>query len=363
MKKSGVILFPALVIMFVLLSIGPVFPLEGMVTRIESNGNVVINRGINAQVRPKTDLYVTRAGEPVGKIQIIQVDDYTSVCMVVDLVSGMQVQVGDTFSETPFEKPQEKPAQPGEENKKDDNKDEKALEKEREKTMEEKMKSRQEYEKKVVEDFKNTIKKKTVIIQFKKGSGGSIKISAFDTYNLLSTVIAAGGSAVNPWYAASYAYGVYADSKSTENPKQKRNVQMEVTHWDTVYLDAYAAYYAYKEVVGDPKRVKIVRENIYRQKGLDKFYVFQVKISNPGPGAIQLAPFPWHFYLIGKGDKRLKADHYDEILDKALNPNQVVNGYIYFKRYDEHGQPVADAGNLNVQLEDILGNRRKIDFK
>jgi len=328
-----------------------------MVTRLRQNGNIVINKGINARVRPQTTYYVTRMKKPIAIIKVVQVDDYNSTCQVVELMPGQRIEIGDVFSDSEFEKPEEeKPDRGKDRGKTKKKKTEEEIEKE-------KIKNRKEYEKKVIENFKKVVSRKTRVIGFKRGSGGTVKISLFDTYNLLSTIVFAGQYAsFNPWYAGTYAWGIYSSYKSSSNPKRIRNVMMEITYWDVDYLDAYASYYAYKEVVKDLKRVKMVRDNIYRQKGLDKFHVFQVKIMNPGPGAFQLAPFPWHFYLEGRGGKRLKADHYDEILDKALNPHQAVNGYLYFKRNDQHGQPVLDGKDVTVILEDILGNRRKIKF-
>jgi hypothetical protein len=348
----------AFVLIFCFAIVGLSWSLEGMITKMQTNGNVMINKGINAQTKPGMIFYVTRMSNPIAVIKVIQVDDYSSVCQIVETVGGNNIQSGDVISSTPFEKPEQTPAStatPGTENKAPVVKV---------KTPDEIAKDKEKNTKEVTKNFEGVIKKKTQIYRFKRGSGGTIKVNAFDTYNFLSTLFVGGsGACINPWYAATYAIGVYTDSKSTANNDKVRNVQMEITHWDTEYLDAYATYYSFKEVINDPRQVKMIRENIYRQKGLDKFYVFQVKIVNPGPGAFQLAPFPWHFYLEGKGGARLKADHYDEVLDKALNPNQAVNGYIYFSRYDKQGQPVTESKGVNIVLEDILGNGKKITFE
>ncbi|MCD4782564.1 MAG: hypothetical protein K8T10_01905 [Candidatus Eremiobacteraeota bacterium] len=362
MKK--VCFFVCLCIILLLIITIPSFAMEGMITKVYPNGNVVINKGLNKQIKPMTVYYVTRMSKPIATIKVIQVDDYNATCRVEELVGGNQVNLGDVFSDIPFDKPEEKKSS-GDIGKKDEPPmSDEELEKEKLKKKKEYQKKIKEYEKKVSGDFKDIVKKKTKVLRFKRGSGGTIKINVFDTYNFLSTIVFAGQYAsVNPWYAASYAYGSYASYKSSMNPKRVRHVQLEITYWDADYLNAYASYYAYKEVVQDPRRVKLVRENIYRQKGLDKFYVFQVKIVNPGPGAVQFAPFPWHFYLQGKEGKRLKADHYDEILDKALNPNQVVNGYLYFSRYDKNRQPVIEGKGVTVILEDILGNKKNIHFE
>ena len=351
--------FIAILLAFVFVMSSGAFAMEGMITRLQQNGNVVINKGMYNKMKPNLVFYVTRLGKPIAKIQVVQVDDYNSVCKVLENMPGQKIEKGDVFSDEEFTKPAETPApETGNTSAKKPEK-----EKSEEEILKEKMKKRKEYEKEVNENFKAAVTKNTKVYRFKRGSGGTVKIDAFDTYNFLSTFIFSGKyGSVNPWYIGPYAWNIYSSYKMSSNPKRIRNVQIEITHWNAEYLDAYAAYYAYKEVVQNPKRVKYVRNNIYRQKGLDKFYVFQVRIANPGPGAFQLAPFPWHFYLEGKGGKRLKADHYDEILDKALSPNQVVNGYIYFKRYDQHGQPTVEGKGVTVKLEDIMGNGKTVHF-
>lgn len=352
MKKISVLV--VLMLIFCAIGASRAFAIEGMITRLAEDGKVVISKGLDANVHPGMDFYVTRMSEPVGKITVVQVDDYNSLCKPLNILPGKHLQVGDVVSTTPYTKPPEK-------------------EEEREKTssevsnvtdeelLRERQKAREEYEERVKEQYKDVLERKTKILQFRRGSGGTVKINPFDVYNLLSTVVFAGPySSFNVYHGLSTAYGIYASYESSANPNRIRNVQMEITHWDSEYLDSFAAYYGYKESVSDPRKVSVIKQNIYRQKGLDKFYVFQVKIINPGPGAFQLAPFPWHFYLKGTDGSRIKADHYDQILDKALNPNQVVNGYIYFKK----DTPNAPSGSdLTVILADILGNNREVSFK
>ena len=59
---------------------------------------------------------------------------------------------------------------------------------------------------------------------------------------------------------------------------------------------------------------------------------------NRGPGVMQLAPFDWHVYMMDPAGNRIKAERYDEILDKALNAGQEVAGYVYFPRRDPTGK-------------------------
>ncbi|MFP4499354.1 MAG: hypothetical protein ACLFQV_14195 [Vulcanimicrobiota bacterium] len=350
MKTSKFFLFTMIVI-FLTVSIS--FAMEGMITRIQDDGKIIINRGITHQTNPGTMFYVSRVSEPIARIKVVQVDDYNSVCDVEELLEGRTIQIGDQISTQPFQVEPEK----------EENNEPAGEEKELSELEKEKQKAREEYEKNIQENYKNTVEKKTKILRFKKGSGGTIKINAFDAYNLLSTVVLTSAySSFNVWHGASSAYGIYSSYKSSANPQRIRNVQIEVTLWDTEYLDSFASFYAYRETIEDPRQINTIKNNILKQKGLDKFYVFQIKIVNPGPGAVQFAPFPWHFYMTGPDGKQIKADHYDEILDKALNPNQVVNGYIYFHRYGPNGQPVFSGDKVQIELVDILGNSRKETF-
>ncbi len=319
--------------------------LDGMIIRMEGD-KFAVNRGINHQMNPDTVLYVSRVGEPVAIIRVVMVDEHHSLCELQEGVPGKKISIGDTVSLQPFTMPsaEEEPVAMDE-------------------LTRERMKARAEHQQKVEDNYRDVINRKTHILRFKRGAGGTVKVDTFDVVNLMSTTIIGGPYAsINAWYAAGTAYSTYAKYKASQNPSRIRNLQMEITLWDTEYLDAFATYESQKDTISDPAQVSQMRENIYRQKGLDKFYVFQVKIINPGPGAVQLAPFPWHCYLKGPDDKRIKAVNYDEILDKALNPNQVVNGYIYFNRYDERNSPVLKDGRVILELVDVLGNNRNVNF-
>jgi hypothetical protein len=325
----------------------PAFALDGMVVRVGDNGNIVVNRGINQGAQPGADLYVSRLGTPIAIIRIVQVDEYRSECRVMEVLPHQSIEMGDAFSTDPFDRKKEEPPRPAASATPSGNTGDGTGTGSVSSTP---------------QDYKQVVAQKTRVLEFKRGPGGSVKVKPYDALNMVQMLAFSGPYAsFNAWYAVTGAYSMYSGYKQSQNPNQVRNIQIEITLWDAEYLDAFAYYQAGQEQMSDPSHL---RESMYKQKGLDKFYVFQVKIINPGPGSIQLAPFPMHCYMKGPGDKKLKAVNYDEVLDKALNPTQVVNGYIYFSRYDENGQPVMIRSDQKIVLilEDVLGHRGEASF-
>jgi len=105
-----------------------------------------------------------------------------------------------------------------------------------------------------------------------------------------------------------------------------------------------------------------MRASLYAQKGLDRYVVFNVKLINKGPGTVQLSPFHWHMYVLDAQGNRVKAERYDQVLDRTLNPDQWVEGNIYFMKVDVAGRPLLPPGKVKVALEDILGDRGEMSF-
>jgi hypothetical protein len=142
---------------------------------------------------------------------------------------------------------------------------------------------------------------------------------------------------------------------------QRPKTYLEVVYWDRDLARAYADYYVYKEANNGGTRVSDVRRSIMAQKGVDNSVVFQFKLSNRGPGILQLAPFDWHMYLLDRDGNRIKADRYDEMLDKALNPGQETQGYMYFSRQDSQGRSLL-GDKVTLDMEDIMGEHTKVHW-
>jgi hypothetical protein len=350
--------FVYLIFLFAILTfcVGISSAIEGMITRID-NTFIYVNKGIESKLQPGTILYITRLGQPIGTLRVEQVDSYRSICRTMEKIGNHDFCIGDLASTESYTKPAATTGvQTGKTAPVLTTAPKEGSEKER-------IEAQLQYEKKVMEQYESVIKKHTCILQFKKGPGGVVQVNGWSIVSLLMPAIYQ-----RPYFVSDYltlgdiALTTIGRYKASQRPEDVRNVTMEVTYWDVDYLDAFASYYAYKESSTDPRTINTIKENIYRQKGLDKFYVFQVKLYNPGPGMVQLAPFPLHFFIEGK-ERQIHADSYDEILDKTLNPNQSVNGYIYFSRNDQHGQPINQGTQVTVSIVDVVGSSSKVNFK
>jgi hypothetical protein len=212
-------------------------------------------------------------------------------------------------------------------------------------------------------NFQETLKKHTRIYAFKGGKGGVVSVPAWEVANIASGFIFFPGNAavVNPWLLGSTAIESYEMYHFSGGMNKRPRAYIEIVYWDRQLAMAYADYYVYKEATTDPARIGEIRRSIMAQKGVDGSVVLQVKISNRGPGTLQLAPFDWHVYLLGTNGTQVKAERYDEMLDKSLNPNQETQGYIYFPRTDPQGHSYL-GDELTLEMDDIEGEHTKIHW-
>lgn len=311
---------------------------KGMITRVES-AQVVINMGLNWHVVPNTEFYIYRIAQPIGKIKVIQVDEYSSIAAITTIEPGLLLQVGDVVSDTPYVQP---PPQ--------------TIEK---KKPPQKLEDAQKTYDKILKD-------RTKDSVFKIASTGSIKIPFNEVLNLLSSsgITSYGGNPeLNPFYVVNLASQAYNQYSYTKSQSKGNRVVIEVVYWDNELLDAYADYYAYKEAKTSPEEKIQIRNNLIMEKGVDKFIVFHVKIKNEGPGVVQAAPLNWHMYLLNSAGARVKADKYDEVLDKALNPNTETEGYIYFPKTDVQGKSIIEPNQVKVVFEDIIGQSGELNWR
>jgi|GEM_PF-1189455 len=349
---------------------------NGMVTLIQED-SIKINRGLSQGVQADMEFFIYRLGKPIAKIKVYQIDDYSSWGRALYMAPGEAVKIGDVVTsealapsfavgpepETSFQipppgapapplaaapafSPPEGTPQPT----KSVSSSPPPLLRPEDVTK--------RYEKKC----KQNTRRFSVSLKGK----GSISISPFDVLNLLSTTgVFTGGlsSSVNPYYLGSIGADMYSKYQYSKGQSQGASSSIDVVYWDNEMADVYSDYVCLKEACTDEAMRQSVRKDVYNQKGLDKSIVFFVIINNKGPGVMQLAPFSWHFYLLAKDGTRIKAEKYDEVLDRALNPNADTNGYIYFPRYDVNGQSVLGSGSVKVQLEEIMGKKQVLEFK
>lgn len=337
----------------VLVSTAPWFAhaaVRGMVTRVRGE-QIVVNLGLNKDIHPGTMLYVyDGGGRPMGQVRVVQVDDYSCEVAIVRMEPQSALQVGYNVTDTPYTptdlaaspKPSASPTSGGDV----------ALVR------------TPDAPKPVdpVKQFESILRQRTQSYAFHGGKGGSIKIEPSDAINLMTTVIGVGRGAsasVNPWLLSSTAYDQWQRYNATATMNQKARTTLEVVYWDDVLTNAYADYYVYKETYLDAARKQEMRQSLLSQKGVNTSAVFQVRLRNRGPGVLQISPFDWHFYMLDAEGNRVKAERYDEVLDKALNVGQDAQGYVYFPRRDPLGRSYVPEP-VKVLVEDVFGERTTI---
>lgn len=336
---------------------------RGMVIRVQGD-QVVVNLGLQKGLQPGQKLYVYNAlGSPVATVQVSQVDESSSVVQIVSMEPGAALTLGNQVSDAPYS-PVPIAARPSETTGGSGVASVSTPATSAVPPASSKL-SPDGRPVDAVKAFAAALKTNTQMYAFQGGKGGSVKISAFDVLNFASTLgVGPGGShglIINPWLITSTAWDTYSGYQASAKANQRARSYIQVVYWDAALSSAYADYYLFKENVTDPMRRDEMRRTVLAQKGVQTSAVFQVKIRNAGPGALQLQPFDWHCYMIDPQGNRVKAERFDEILDKALNPGQEVDGYIYFPRRDPMGKSyVADPPTLLI--EDVFGERAVLKF-
>ena len=312
---------------------------RGMLIRVRAD-EIVVNLGLQKNVRPGTQLYVyDSSGRPVATVRVREVDDYSSRVELVGLEPGGLLAVGNTVTDTPYKpapvaaRTPAPPPSPGATA---------SPSAPRQSPTPQPSPTTAARTPDPVKGFVASLKGHTRMYQFKGGKGGAIRVKGADVYNILSTVLLTGShsAALNPWMVTNTVMETYGTYSATSKANQRPRSYLEVVYWDRELMSAYADYYVYKQNLNRSTRDEVFR-NLVAQKGVDTSVIFQIKVMNRGPGVMQLAPFDWHVYMMDPSGNRIKAERYDEILDKALNAGQEVAGYVYFPRRDPTGKSLV----------------------
>jgi hypothetical protein len=322
---------------------------RGMVTRV-SGEEISINIGQQKNAQPGMQLYVYDSmGKPVATVRVVEVDDYASRVQILGLEPRSSLSVGNTVTDTAFTPtpPGSAPATaatPSATPSSEGTPPAKAVD--------------------PVKNFEAVLTAHTQMYSFKGGKGGAIKVDLGDVLNIVSSVGIGNGSIgiSNPWLITTTAFETYERYSHSARVNQKARSTIEVVYWDEALTNAYADYYVYKETYLDAAKKEEVRQSLLAQKGVQSSAVFQVRIRNRGPGLLQLAPFDWHVYLLDAEGNRIKAERYDEILDKALNAGQEVQGYVYFPKRDPLGRSYVGEP-VQLLIEDIFGERTTVKWE
>jgi hypothetical protein len=338
---------------------------EAMVTRLTESGEVVVNRGVEDDVKPGTRWFIYRDRQAVAEVEVELVDSYSSKARVVQ---GGGVRVGDRVTDQPFQSPpvpvaEQAPATEG-------------LSADEASARVEAASSRTSGASSATvaapvptavdaeASYQKLLAGATRTQDFAGGARASneVRIDPLNTANMFTTFGYGGQYWYNIWDIASVVGAEASRNVSNSELYKNNKLQIQVTYWSDALLEGYADSLALRENRNSVEDRLAMRANLYAQKGLDRYVVFNVKLSNQGPGTVQLSPFHWHMYLVDAQNNRVKAERYDQVLDRTLNPDQSVEGTIYFLKTDVSGRPLLGPGKVKVVLEDVLGDREEMTF-
>lgn len=331
---------------------------EGMVTRLNDTGEVVVNRGVEDQVTPGTHWFVYRNGQPVAELEVVLVDSYTSNARVVQ---GSGIRIGDKVSEKAFTTalvplPEEKPRTEA----RTSSATAATTAAQGVRPASPPVNNAEEAE----AAYNKLLASSTQKRSFAGGAQtrNNVKIDPLNALNTLTTFGYGGKYWYNIWDLVSVGAEIYGTNSTNASLYQDNRVELQVTWLSDALLESQADSLAFRENKSSMEDRLAMRANLFAQKGLDKYVVFAVKLINKGPGTVQLSPFHWHLYLVDAQGNRLKSDRYDQVLDRTLNPDQSVEGNMYFLKTDVSGKPVLAPGAVKIVLEDILGERAEMSF-
>lgn len=343
----------SMVILLLLALVSTVYAgVVGMVTQLTPGGEVVVNRGVNDNITPGTRWYIYRDSKPLAELEVVLVDDFTSNARIV---SGSDVRVGDKVTDKVFATaPQAAP--------------------EARKTVESDIPKNQPSQRfgpppakpETADSTQKTYEKMLAANSKSKGfSGGGAElrkttVDVFSVYNVFSGPVK--GQPMVWQDAVSVLPHEVMHNMANKKLYKNCSLNVSLTWWSEDLLDAFSDMMAFREGRTSTEQRLAMRNGLYSQKGLDRFLVFHVKLRNEGPGVVQVNPFHWHMYLLDSQGNKVKAERYDQVLDRSLNPEQEVEGNVYFLKIDASGREVTQGRHCTVLLEDILAEQAQVKF-
>jgi hypothetical protein len=318
----------------------------GFVVRVEGT-RIVINRGLMDSVKVGDRFVVLRMGRNIAELVVQNVNQQESQAVVSQLYSQEPVLAGDALTLGGEVAPQANNTRPS---------TPKAVT-----PLQLTMQQTQE-------DYQEMLKSRTQSQEFQQKWSGKTdqNQSAFNSQNAgymldsLAFSLWAGGSG---WWwntadtltrTASQAYWNHNMREHMMRDYVAR-IQIEVIHWDNELLESYCKMQAAQQGMTSVEELNALRQQMQREKQLDKNDVFQVRMQNVGELNVEMSPFHWHMFLSAPEDKRVVATHYDQVLDRKLASKQEVTGFITFPR-------VPNQDGVKVFLEDVYGDRGEFSF-
>lgn len=369
-------------VIFVFILTGNVFSQNsGMIVKIE-NGLIIVNKGLKDGLVEGQELYIKRINKPVAKVKVEKIADYYCGTKVISVESGDEIKIGDQISVEPVKnasysavsEPSKTPSSnaaksaSAESIAKDEEKRNRDLAKAEEKRSKELAKAEEDRKEEISKDYINTLGKFTKEVNFSNRSGTTILpsptniLSGLGLISILSST--PGYSYRDPFLLLSLARNTIKDHQTPQRSMHMdAKVNVGVVFYSDELIDSQAKFFASKDgTEQDPMQVRAISDGIRSQIGTDLYTVFQVKIENRSETALQLAPFKWKMSIITDDNQQLKAVKYDETLDKTIGPGQIAQGYMYFPKTDNAGNPLANR-KIKVKLESILNKKTELKWE
>jgi|GEM_PF-5416467 len=378
-------------------------PLYGMVVKFEGN-DVVTNLGETKNIKPGTKFYVYRVKTFIGVVQVFEVSNWTSLARVISVEKGEKINRGDRLSDkelifvgdevyikgTTIEVTTDKTTTGSNSNN---------VKVENVKPADNVNKSASSpYKITKVTNFEDIVKKHARFVSFKqKGPAKKtiqmpqMNFAGVPEYNPSTSAYSGNTFMSNPngfslmdalqlstWInlfanrnynnvIVSNTWPVYSSLGFAALIKMdsiKRyekvmgmfsNANVVIVKWDESMAYELASFLAYREAETDQNKIKTVADNIIKDKKINEYLVFEVRIKSTEDGMIQFAPWNYHMYLVDSKGNRVKTNNYSPTLDNGLNKGQEAVGYVYFdKSYD--------TGKVKVSLENMLGADSVLTF-
>ncbi|MBI2267607.1 MAG: hypothetical protein HYU64_20960 [Armatimonadetes bacterium] len=334
--------------------------LSGMVTRLEGD-QIRISLGKDKGMAPGKELYVYRMGRQVAQIRVTKVEDLYSWAQAVAGQAPTEIRVGDVVTDQ-IRVSGPSPQPPSQES-----------------TSAPNLPRTGDFAGDPLKEFQRQMVRHSKSFFFAGMSGKG----AASTYNPsvpwwdmaagIYYPAASWGTMQKYGYTDPYTsvavigsiIGSVAQYNQLKTQAGKTKSSIEVILWDHHVADAYVMYFAHKEAAYDLNRISELRTRQMQERSLERNIVFQVRIQNNSFMNMQFSPFNWHAYLVDSRGRRYRAERYDGSLDTMVAPQQQVEGYIYFPRYDpETGSPIPDPdrNNFTFLLEDIYGKGARFHF-
>ncbi|MBN9420026.1 MAG: hypothetical protein J0I12_31535 [Candidatus Eremiobacteraeota bacterium] len=317
----------------------------GFVVRVEGS-RIVINRGLMDSVKVGDRFVVMRMGRQVAELVVQNVNQQESQATVSQLYSQEPVLAGDALTIGGDVNPvaTNTPSKP------------------------KSLTPLQLTQTQTQEDYQEMLKSRTQSQEFQQKWSGKTdqNTDAFNTQNgayMLDSLAFSLWTGGPGWWwnsadlltrTASQAYWSHNLREHMMRDYMAR-IQIEVVHWDNELLETYCKMQAAQQGMTSVEELNALRQQMQREKQLDKNDVFQVRMQNVGELNVEMSPFHWHMFLSAPDDKRVVATHYDQVLDRKLAPKQEVTGFITFPR-------VPNQDGVKVFLEDVYGDRGEFSF-